>query len=337
MIRRRSFRSVATRNVPLIATAVVVAATLIARAQPVTRMPRLVLAVGAPYVALAAATVVAAALWRRRGALAIGTAALVTVALAPQVSWYYQGRPADIGPYAEVRVMAANINRGQADPSSFVEIAEQSADAITVAELTSEAVAGFAQAGIRDVFRHSHLIPAPDAGGIGIWSRYPLRVLSAPRHRGVLLPGTKVRIPGVRFDPVLASVHVFSPVADRHNNIDGWRNEMAGAQAQLDNLASAAGPGAVIVGGDYNSTADVRQFRDLVTDGYRDAVESTGSGFAPTFPSDDWYPPVIAIDHVLVRRATAASARTVDVPGSDHRALLVALRVPLEPAGQQVA
>lgn len=105
---------------------------------------------------------------------------------------------------------------------------------------------------------------------------------------------------------------------------------MAGAKAQLDNLATAAGPGAVIVGGDFNSTADVRQFLDLLTDGYRDAVEQTGSGFAPTFPSDTWYPPMISIDHVLARKATSASARN----GSDHRAVLVTVRVPLEPGVQ---
>jgi len=318
----------------LAGTVVVVTATLVARAQPVTSMPRLVLTVGAPYVAFAAAIVVAVALWRRRSVLAIGTAALVTIALALQVSWYCLGRPAGVGPYAEVRVMAANINRGQADAAWFMAVAERNADVITVAELTPEAVERFAQAGINDVFRHSHLIPAPDAGGIGIWSRYPLRVLSALRDRGVLLPAARLQVPGVRLDTVLASVHVLSPVADRQNTIGGWRNEMAGAKAQLDDLAKAAGPGAVTVGGDYNSTPDVRQFRDLLTDGYRDAVEQSGAGFAPTFPSDTWHPPMISIDHVLVLKATAASARTADIKGSDHRAVLVTVRVPLEPGGQ---
>ena len=198
--------------------------------------------------------------------------------------------------------MVANINRGQADAASFMAVAERNADVITVAELTPEAVVRFAEADINDMFRHSHLIPAPDAGGIGIWSRYPLRVLSAPRHRGTLLPAAQVQVPGVRFDPVVASVHVRSPVADRHNTIDRWRNEMAGAKTQLDNLAKAAGPGVVIVGGDYNSTPDARQFRELLTDGYRDAVEQAGAGFAPTFPSATWYPPVLTIDHVLVMR-----------------------------------
>lgn len=324
----------ALASVLLAGTAVLVAATLIARAQPVSSMLRLVLAVGAPYVAVVAACGVALVLWRRRSLLAVATAVLVTVAAAIQVSWYYLGRPLEVGPHAEIRVLAANIRLGQADADSFVAMAQNNTDVITVAELTPEAVERFRAAGIDTVFRHSHLLPAPDAAGIGIWSRYPLRVLAAPRHRGVLMPAARLRVPGVRFDPVLASVHVFSPVADRQNTVDGWRNEMACAKAQLDDFAAAAGPGAVIIGGDFNSTPDVRQFRDLLTDGYRDAVAETGSGFAPTFPSDTWYPPVIAIDHVLVRRAAATSVRTVEVKGSDHRALLVSVRLPLEPNGQ---
>jgi len=70
------------------------------------------------------------------------------------------------------------------------------------------------------------------------------------------------------------------------------------------------------------------------TEGYRDAVEQTGSGFAPTFPSDAWYPPLLTIDHVLIRNAAARSVRAVDVAGADHRALLVTVRVPIKAGGQ---
>ena len=112
MMSRQFTRRAVLASVALTGTAALVAATLVARAQPVTSMPRLVLSVGAPYVALAAAIVVGLALWHRRSVLALGTAALVTVALAIQVSWYYLGRQPDVGPHAEVRVMAANINRG---------------------------------------------------------------------------------------------------------------------------------------------------------------------------------------------------------------------------------
>ena len=60
-------------------------------------------------------------------------------------------------------------------------------------------------------------------------------------------------------------------------------------------------------------------------------VEQTGAGFAPTFPSDPWLSPLITIDHVLTRHAAAASVRTVYVDGSDHRALLATVEVPLDP------
>ncbi|MGB0970723.1 MAG: endonuclease/exonuclease/phosphatase family protein, partial [Mycobacterium sp.] len=56
-----------------------------------------------------------------------------------------------------------------------------------------------------------------------------------------------------------------------------------------------------------------------------------GAGFAPTYPSNRWFPPVITIDHVLTRNSAAKWVRTVDIPGSDHRALLTAIQVPLDP------
>jgi len=58
------------------------------------------------------------------GRPAIGKAALVTVAVAIQVSWYYGGNPSDDGPHAEVRMMAANVNRGEADAAPFMVVSE---------------------------------------------------------------------------------------------------------------------------------------------------------------------------------------------------------------------
>ena len=75
----------------------------------------------------------------------------------------------------------------------------------------------------------------------------------------------------------------------------------------------------------------MRQFRDLATNGYHDAVEQTGAGFAPTFPSNKPFPPLITIDHVLTRNASASSIKTVELPGSDHRSLLATIKVPLDP------
>ena len=304
---------------------------LVARRQPVSTIPRLILSVGSTFVPLVAIVGLVLAILSRRILLALFAVFLVTATLAVQVSWYYVAHPVDLGAHADIRVLSSNLRYGRADPEAFVGLAQNSADVITVAELTPEAITRFSKAGIEQTFPYSVLIPAPGPGGIGLWSRYPLTPLSASRHRGVQMPAARLQIPGVAHDPVLASAHIMSTVSDRVTTVEDWHNGMADAKAQLDNFAAAAGPGAVIVGGDYNSTPDMRQFRDLLTDGYHDAVEQTGSGFAPTYPADTRFPPVITIDHILTRNAETSAIRTIEMPGSDHRSLLATVRVPVGP------
>lgn len=326
--------STKSRAVPAIMAGVAlifVAIALVFRAQPVSSMPRLVLAVGSTFVPLIALVGLLLAVYSRRWVLSILAVLLVTATAAIQVSWYYRSRPSDVANYTEIRVLSSNLRYGRAEPSEFVGLASKSADVIAVAELTEEAVTRFTAAGISQSFPYSQLTPAPGAYGIGLWSRYPLTPVSAPRHRAVSMPAARVQVPGVEHPPLLASVHVMSPVAGDENTIDDWRYGMAGAKAQLDNFASIAGPAAVVIGGDYNSTPDMRQFRDLLTNGYQDAVEQLGAGYAPTFKADSWLPPVITIDHVLTRNAAASSIQTIKITGSDHRALLATVRVPLNP------
>ena len=307
------------------------AVALVFRAQPVSTIPRLVLAVGSTFVPLVALGGLVIAVLSRRVILAAIGIFLVTATVAIQVSWYYFGHQPGLGRYTEIRVLSSNLRYGRADAAEFVTLAAKNADVITVTELTPEAVDRYTQAGIRDQFPYSLLSPNPGAGGIGLWSRYPLAPVSAPRHRGVKIPAARLKVPGVQEEPLLASVHVMSPVAGDQNTVDDWRYGMAGAKAELDNFARQAGQAAVIIGGDYNGTPDMRQFRDLLTNGYVDAVQQTGSGFAPTFKSDHWLPPLITIDHVLVRHAVVFSIRTVTIKGSDHRSLLAAIRLPPEP------
>jgi endonuclease/exonuclease/phosphatase (EEP) superfamily protein YafD len=304
-------------------------ATLVARALPLSNVFALVVAVGSPYVPLVALSGLALSALTRRILLSIVAVAVLAVTVAVQVPWYYFGRPADVGQHADIRVLSSNLRKGEADASSFVGLAKANADVITVSELTPEEVGRFSQAGIEEVFPYSVLTPAPDAGGIGLYSRFPVTASPPAKHRSTV--AARLRIPGVRFDPLVASVHVMSPVASDENSFGGWRIGITATKAELDDFAEAAGPAAVIVAGDFNSTPDMRQFRDLLTKGYRDAVEQTGAGFAPTFPSRSWHPPLITIDHVLTRQAAATSIRTVYIRGSDHRALLATVGVPLDP------
>ena len=72
----------------------------------------------------------------------------------------------------------------------------------------------------------------------------------------------------------------------------------------------------------------MRPFRKLLTNGYRDAAEQAGAGRTFTYPSNRRFPPIIGIDHVLTRNCTAVSMRTVEIAGTDHRALLTTVMVP---------
>ncbi|MCH9736624.1 MAG: endonuclease/exonuclease/phosphatase family protein [Actinomycetia bacterium] len=322
-------------RVPLL-TALAVAAlvfstfTLVVRTRPVSNTFDLVLAVGSPYIALAALLAFALFALRRRIFLSIVAVLVLTASLAVQVSWYYLGRPPEVGQHVEIRILSSNLGRGLADAVSLVEFAGRNADVITVLELTPEAAERFSRAGIDDEFPYSLLVFG-GISGTGVWSRYPLTALSTPKPEGVATSAARLRVPGVRFDPLLAAVHIRPPTGNDDKSVDDWRIALGGAKEELDHFARAAGPAAVIIGGDFNSTPDVRQFRDLLTDGYHDAVDQTGAGFAPTYPSNTWYPPLLVIDHVLTRNAAATSIRTVDNPGSDHRALLATIKVPLDP------
>lgn len=308
---------------------VVSALAAVFRVQPVSSMPRLIIAVGATFAPIAALVAVVLAIVCRRPILSIIGVVLLAATTAVQWSWYFAGSPTRLQPAVDVRVLASNIRYGQADPAEFVGLASRDADLVSVVELTPEAVERFKQAGIGAAFPYAFLRPGPGAGGIGIWSRYPITPLTVPGHKSTM-PAVRVAVPGLADKPVVAAIHVMSPLAGDTNTIAEWNQGMASAKAQLDNFAKQAGPAGVIIGGDYNSTSNMRQFRDLLTNGYRDAVEETGSGFGPTFKADIALPPVITIDHILTRNAAVSSVKTITVKGSDHRALLATVQLPLD-------
>ncbi|WP_197378198.1 endonuclease/exonuclease/phosphatase family protein [Mycolicibacterium mengxianglii] len=301
------------------------------RARPITNLVSLIVAVGSPFVPLLALTGLALAVVSRRVWLSVAAVAVAVTTVAVQVDWYYIDSAADAAQHTDVRMLSSNLRLGQADPSTLVGLAEDKADVIAVSELTTGAIERFEDAGIDEAFPHSMLIPRPGAGGIGLWSRYPLVAVRSGKPQNYAIAAARLQIPGARFDPLVASVHVGSPVASDRDAVTEWRIGLAAIKTAMTAFAVGAEPAAVIIAGDFNSTPDERQFRDLLTNGYRDAVEQTGAGFSPTFPSRTWHPPLLTIDHVLTRNAAASSIRTVYIPGSDHRALLATIQVPLGP------
>ncbi|MDZ7910616.1 MAG: endonuclease/exonuclease/phosphatase family protein [Rhodococcus sp. (in: high G+C Gram-positive bacteria)] len=307
-----------------------VVAALIARTVPLTNLAALVIAASFAYVPLLAlCALILAALCRKKLLSLIGIA-LLAISVSVQVPWQDLGRSPDTGaPSTELRILSSNIQKGEAHTAAFVGLAAESADIITMSELTAEAAARFREGGLRKTFPYSILVPRPGAGGMGLWSRYPLTALP-PSKYGNNFIAARVRVPGVQDDPVVASVHLMSPLAGGANTFAEWNHRITAAKAEFADYAETAGPAAVIIAGDFNATPDMRQFRDLLDVGYRDAVIQTGAGFSPTYSPHPAIPPLITIDHVLNRNSSAQSIRTVDIPGSDHRALLATVAVPLD-------
>lgn len=298
-----------------------------ARYLPLTGHPTLMLAAAAPYLTVAAPAAVLLLGLGRRYVLTL-VAFVVTVAAV----WVYLPRyqvpsvSADVA-VVDVRVLTANLGMGQADPSAFVALAGNTADVVAVQEMTPEAAEGLSAAGMDAMFPYRVIVPAPLASGIGMWSRHP--IVNSGRIDGYALPmvGSRIRIPGVRVDATVLSVHLAGPWP---MPIDVWASDIATFPDTLRDVGRTAGAGAVIVAGDFNATADMAPFRRLLEEGYSDAGMDAGAGLARTYPGGGAWPPVIGIDHILTKNSSPATARTVVVPGADHRGLLATLRVPVD-------
>ena len=112
----------------------------------------------------------------------------------------------------------------------------------------------------------------------------------------------------------------YHSVAPTRGATDEWR-------ADLDVLQRwCAGPTPAVVAGDFNATLDHSVLRSS-TGGCEDAAARTGEGLVGTWPN--WAPRWLGpqIDHVFSTNGTdAESFRVIDVPGTDHRAILSTLR-----------
>jgi len=169
------------------------------------------------------------------------------------------------------------------------------------------------------------------------WTNVPARaadvrgitVLSSPRAGDVTArtisdaPGspTDTRYPwaevtGGILGPVrLGAVHVVSIVP-------GWVSYWPGELAQMQRWC-AAGPALVV--GDFNATPDHSAFRDG-TRGCRDAATERGASLTGTWFAGMPRALGAQIDHVLmVGEPRAQDVEVLDIPGSDHRALLARL------------
>ena len=186
---------------------------------------------------------------------------------------------------------------------------------MSVQELTAEALAALAEAGLDAELPFNEAFAEPGVPGTGMWSRYPLS--EQEDVAGFTAHAVRAIVDAPGGDVTVFAVHPQAPGTRNHRN---WTADLG---ALNDVLAAQTGP--VLVAGDFNTTRDQAGFRAIEALGYGDAADQAGSGFAPTFPENRELWPLVAIDHVLERDTglVALRTQTVIIPQSDHRALVV--------------
>ncbi|GAA1861124.1 hypothetical protein GCM10009836_46580 [Pseudonocardia ailaonensis] len=269
-----------------------------------------------PHAALAAAVLaaplVAGRRTRRAGLVTVGLAAS---ALVPAVRRTV-GRPVP-GP-AGLTVLSANVLAGRADTGALAAlIARERPDLVVLPEAGHDFAAKLVP--LLDGYRYWSSTPVgqPDGPSVVLLAADP-EVAATPLAgvRGLRATG------GPLAGRALYAVHPEAPMGARLTG--RWLAEMA-------HLRRWGAEGSLIAG-DLNATLDHRELRT----GLRDAGALAGRGLVGTFPARLPRALGIPIDHVLVPRGTAVTRyEIVDLPGTDHRAVLAGLRVPVTDRGRR--
>jgi endonuclease/exonuclease/phosphatase (EEP) superfamily protein YafD len=312
-------------------------AGLVARSFAIDWQPAIVLATFAPHLALGAvlggAVLLADELVHRRRrasrlflrlarpAAVAGATVVLGCAVVDQLPLFVSATAAH-GP--ALVVLQANLKLGSADPRALVERVRQvRADVLTVEELTAAEADALIAGGLSDELPYHFDQPGAGGSGSGIWSRYPLAGTRSEPGFDFAVLTAQLALPAAR-PTTLVAAHLLPPWPFASGT---WLHELTRLHTLMNRLRAAQPNAAIIVSGDFNAGQDHAQFRRLLTDGFGDATDQAGAGYLRTYPTDRVYPPLVTLDHVLARNAVARSARTLGLPGSDHRALLVRLNL----------
>lgn len=274
-----------------------------------------------PLVTLAAVPLVTVAVRVRRWVPAVPA---VVAAVLPWVFvlGYASPAPEPAGATLPLRAMIVTAKDGSADATDIADaVRDQRIDLLVVTELSAALAHDLTVAGVTNRLTARWVqVPQPGespAAGMVVYSRFPIDGF-------IRLPGTHwpavaatVTVDNARF--TLVAGHAVQPSMD---HLDLWRGDLAAFGA----AATIKGP--VVVLANLNATPWHPQFRHLVDGRLHDAGDVLGRGLRPTWPS--WGLPLLPTDHALVAGGVGVDALdTTGIQGSDHRALTVALRIPV--------
>lgn len=287
------------------------------------RYPLTMVAAARPYLTAAtAAAALAMAPSRRTRPTAAALGLLAGAALPGLLRRSRRRTPGAVAGPDNLTVLASNVWHGRADTGALA----------TIIERTRPDFVGISEAGwdFRD-----KLMPLIDGMGYRAWvSTLPgqldgsgVVLLAGPRAGDVTVTtGPELRrrhlraTGGVLGRRSFITAHTDAP--DALSRMRTWRSDL-GYLARW-----AREPVTPIIVGDLNSTVDHALLQELAGP-CRSAADGSGHGLTATFPSHLPRWAGIHIDHIFVPAAAAVTHyEIVDVPGSDHRAVLAKVRLP---------
>lgn len=256
----------------------------------------------------------------RRGwvALVAGVAVIGLVVQGWAVVPLYVGGGSGV---PDLTVMTANLEFGRGDAVTVVRtVAAEGVDVLVLEEVTPRELPKLVAAGLTELLPHQLGTPVPSAAGTMVFSRFRLGE-ATPFSLGN--GGLDVEVEAPELFRLLA-VHTSQPVV-------APRPWLADMEAVRERAAVSVKEGPTLALGDFNATLDHQPLRAVLATGMRDAAEEAGSGWQPTWPTryrQSWLRPLVAIDHVLTtRHYVALGTHTVEVPETDHLAVVARLRL----------
>ena len=238
-------------------------------------------------------------------------------------------------PSAELKVMALNAWKGQADAAEVVRLVrENGVELLAVQELSPAMERRLDAEGLGALLPHRIIRSRDGAGGGAVYSSRPIVPLDSVDGSAFHMPTVQLELDagGRQASLAVTNVHTKAPVWGRAGQ---WRSELA-ALGRL-----AARPGNLLLLGDFNATLDHAEFRQMLegsagagTDGTGPLVDAGAAALArlvPTWPMDGPPLPGVVIDHIVTGpQVRSRDYSVLPVAGTDHAAVLATLSVPAE-------
>lgn len=247
----------------------------------------------------------------------LASAALVVPTMTPSDAPAWSARAARLTMYS------ANLFRDNPSPDrAFAAARAADADVVLFNEYRSSFEPALRRSGLLD--RYRTVVRDDHVDHNLLLTRLPVTSTEVLSRKGFEMPSARVLVGPDDREVLIAGVHTQAPASLAY--VDRWAGQIEGVVQALDAVDDVEN---VVAIGDFNSSIWNPPFRRVFEWGFVDAHATTGSGLARTWGTTSSPFPLLGIDHAISRGPAIVplSITEGDVPGSDHRSILVTYAV----------